>query len=105
MPAAVSLDYKIRTDFYVKVLCENKNKPELKCKGSCQMRRAMRNGSKAADEFTGQFKLAPATSEIISTTIVDPIVVVEQLVVRKISHPEKGYDEPHVSTCWQPPCV
>lgn len=33
----IVLDYEINKDYIAKVLCENKNRPQLKCKGKCQM--------------------------------------------------------------------
>lgn len=105
IPTAITLDYKIRNDFYVKVLCENKNKPELKCKGACQIRRAMKNGSKAADEFTSQFKLAPATIETSHFFPFEPITFSEFVDIIQVSHPVSGYAEPALGSSWQPPCV
>ncbi len=31
------LDYAVRYDHYKSVLCENKERPELKCNGKCQL--------------------------------------------------------------------
>lgn len=33
----IVMDYEINKDYIAKVLCENKNRPQLKCKGKCQM--------------------------------------------------------------------
>ncbi len=36
-PALPVLDYTINYGVYVNILCENKDKPELHCKGTCQL--------------------------------------------------------------------
>lgn len=33
----ILLEYRVNQDYIAKVLCENKTKPELKCKGKCQL--------------------------------------------------------------------
>ncbi|WP_066404272.1 hypothetical protein [Flavisolibacter tropicus] len=33
----IVLDYQINKDYIARVLCENKNRPKLKCNGKCQM--------------------------------------------------------------------
>ncbi|HCS19098.1 MAG TPA: hypothetical protein DIW47_00795 [Bacteroidetes bacterium] len=35
--ALVLADYGMRYSYYAEVLCENKDKPELKCNGMCQL--------------------------------------------------------------------
>lgn len=34
---AIIIDYVVNKDFIANTLCENKEKPELKCHGKCQM--------------------------------------------------------------------
>lgn len=36
-PLAPILDYKVNRDFFAEVLCINKSKPELNCKGQCAL--------------------------------------------------------------------
>jgi hypothetical protein len=33
----IVLDYMVNKEYIARVLCENKNRPQLKCKGKCQM--------------------------------------------------------------------
>lgn len=33
----ILLEYRVNQDYIARVLCENKTKPELKCKGKCQL--------------------------------------------------------------------
>jgi hypothetical protein len=36
-------NYLVQYKYYVEVLCENKNKPELKCNGKCQLAKELKN--------------------------------------------------------------
>lgn len=46
-PAIPFLEYVINYDYIVKELCENKEKPELKCNGKCHLAKQL---AKAAEE-------------------------------------------------------
>jgi len=48
-------DYLYRYDYYVNVLCENKEKVELKCNGTCHLAKEL----KAADEKPGSPEIPP----------------------------------------------
>lgn len=39
------LDYVINYDYITKELCENKEKPELKCNGKCHLKKELANAS------------------------------------------------------------
>lgn len=42
-PAIPFLEYVINYDYIVKELCENKEKPELKCNGKCHLAKQLAN--------------------------------------------------------------
>lgn len=46
-PAIPFLEYIVNYDYIVKELCENKEKPELKCNGKCHLAKQL---AKAAEE-------------------------------------------------------
>lgn len=46
----VLADFVVRTDYYANVLCENKDKPERKCNGKCQLAKTTENEN--IDDFT-----------------------------------------------------
>jgi hypothetical protein len=39
---AILTDYVIQYRYYVEVLCDNKNKPELKCNGKCHLAKQLK---------------------------------------------------------------
>lgn len=41
--AGVFIRFKINQDFYARVLCINKEKPELKCHGKCQLKKQLKS--------------------------------------------------------------
>lgn len=47
-PLLPLLDYGLRYDYYAEVLCENKDKPELHCNGTCKLAQML----KAQEEAT-----------------------------------------------------
>ncbi|MFK7969799.1 MAG: hypothetical protein AB8F95_05500 [Bacteroidia bacterium] len=46
-PAIPLIDYGIRYDYYANVLCENKDRPELKCNGTCKLAQLMKASEEA----------------------------------------------------------
>lgn len=44
----ILLEYRVNQDYIAKVLCENKSKPELKCKGKCQLMKQLDAAEKEA---------------------------------------------------------
>ena len=42
MKVIIWADFKINQDYIAKTLCENKLKPKLKCKGNCQLMKALK---------------------------------------------------------------
>jgi len=53
------VNYMAQYDYYKTVLCENKNKPELKCNGTCQLAKELKAAEKPVEVPT-----VPASLEI-----------------------------------------
>ncbi len=48
--AGVFIRFKINQDFYARVLCINKEKPELKCHGKCQLKKQLKAAEQKSNE-------------------------------------------------------
>jgi hypothetical protein len=46
-PVLPLIDYALRYDYYAQVLCENRDKPELKCNGTCKLAQLMKASEEA----------------------------------------------------------
>lgn len=46
----VYLNYYVNYDYYVNVLCENKDKPEKKCNGKCHLKKQLEQQKPVNDE-------------------------------------------------------
>lgn len=46
-PVLPIMDYMLRYDYYANVLCENRDKPELKCNGTCKLAQLMKASEEA----------------------------------------------------------
>ena len=46
-PVLPLIDYALRYDYYAHELCENKDKPELKCNGTCKLAQLMKASEEA----------------------------------------------------------
>ena len=42
LKVGISINYLVQYKYYVEVLCENKNKPELKCNGKCHLAKELK---------------------------------------------------------------
>ena len=54
----IMLEFKINFSYVASVLCENRDKPEMHCKGKCQLRKQLekdqqqeKNGTSAKEKF------------------------------------------------------
>lgn len=48
--------YSINIEYIINELCENKDKPELKCEGKCYLKKKMNEADKAEKQATEIFK-------------------------------------------------
>ncbi len=55
-------NYLYQYDYYINVLCENKDKPELKCNGTCHLAKELKvvDEKESAPELPAQVKVEPA---------------------------------------------
>ena len=55
-------NYLYQYDYYVNVLCENKEKPELKCNGTCHLAKELKvvDEKESCPELPAQVKVEPA---------------------------------------------
>jgi hypothetical protein len=49
---AVLVHYACNVEYYATVLCENISKPEMKCKGTCKLRKELNSIDKSTDNGT-----------------------------------------------------
>jgi len=68
-------NYIYQYDYYVNVLCENKEKPELKCNGTCHLAKELKvvEEKESCPELPAQVKIEPAlfyqqVEEVVLTT-------------------------------------
>jgi hypothetical protein len=52
-PVSPYLEYTINKDFIAKVLCINKDKPELKCNGKCHLTKQLKKASDTNEKKRG----------------------------------------------------
>lgn len=97
------VDYYVRLEYYSTVLCENKEKPELKCNGKCQIKHFINDNygeSKKPTLPPSQFKF--------EALITDPSVKNDYKYLVKASSFNIFYDkliveEGVIFRVWQPP--
>ena len=80
-PAFPFLEYALDYEYISTVLCENKDKPELKCNGKCYLMQALAEASeKEADQkkksTTSTIELLPFIIEVSEITI--PVLIAEE---------------------------
>jgi hypothetical protein len=59
------LDYVANYDYIAKILCENKEKPELKCNGKCHLMKEMAKASENEKPLSQDKKSSIQESEIL----------------------------------------
>jgi len=99
--------YQVNKDYIAKNLCENRNKPQMKCCGKCYLRKQL----KKADNNNTPARHVPGKSE--RSEIVD-FVLPGKIVVQRIFDPLSTADWPTVggspladfaSSVFHPPSV
>jgi hypothetical protein len=65
--ALLILDYQVNKDYIAKNICENRNRPEMKCEGRCYLCKKLRKEEKKDQE--NPERTAAAQSEVISTDL------------------------------------
>ena len=73
-------NYLYQYDYYVNVLCENKEKPELKCNGTCHLAKELKvvDEKESCPELPAQVKVEPAlfyqeVEEVVFATLQERI--------------------------------
>ena len=56
MKAIIWADFKINQDYIAKNLCENRTKPKLKCKGNCQLMKALKKEAAQEQQSNNSLK-------------------------------------------------
>ena len=64
-PVFPLLDYIANYDYITKVLCENKEKPQLKCNGKCHLMKEMANQSEKETPLQNSKKVTTSESEFL----------------------------------------
>jgi hypothetical protein len=64
-PILPVLDYMINYDYIVKELCENKEKPEMKCNGKCQLMKGLADASETENSSLPTEKKHQSSVEIL----------------------------------------
>lgn len=59
-PVMPLLDYALRYDYYAQVLCENRDRPELKCNGTCKLAQLMKASEEAYQAIPNSSKTMEA---------------------------------------------
>jgi len=69
-PVLPFLEYQLHYDYIIKELCENKNKPELKCNGKCYLAKQL---AKAAEQENNDKNTANTHKKNIEILFIEPI--------------------------------
>lgn len=59
------LDYVVNYDYITKVLCENKEKPELQCNGKCHLMKELAKESENEKPIQNNKKIASSDFEVL----------------------------------------
>ncbi len=92
----ILLDYRMHQDYVAQVLCENREKPQLLCKGQCQLRKklAAENADASAHESTPKKVQFAEVLFVTATDLVQaaPVVTTDRLHVNR--YQLRKYDTP-----------
>ncbi|MBS4059307.1 MAG: hypothetical protein KG029_02800 [Bacteroidetes bacterium] len=55
--SVILINFRINQEYIARVLCENKDKPELKCNGNCQLTKQLKEEEQKQQQLPPQLKL------------------------------------------------
>ncbi|WP_317174601.1 hypothetical protein [Flavobacterium sp. J49] len=67
-------DYIVNYDYIAKVLCENKNKPEMKCNGKCQLMKELAKASEQEKPIAPSKKIQIQETEVLFFQEINPML-------------------------------
>ncbi|MCZ4409506.1 hypothetical protein O3Q51_11845 [Cryomorphaceae bacterium 1068] len=97
-------NYLYQYDYYVNVLCENKEKPELKCNGTCHLAQELKvvEEKESSPELPAQVKVEPP----LFYQEVEEVLI--SVINEQITYPESSashYISPFLKASLPPPRV
>jgi hypothetical protein len=94
--------YIVDYHYYVTVLCENKDRPELKCNGTCHLAKEIKASEENADapELARQISYEPAFFQSLQE-YAQPIIQVSK--EKRGDFTRITYSDPHLSLQLPPP--
>lgn len=74
--------YNINIEYIITELCENKDKPELKCNGKCYLKKKLSKANEAEKQTTGLLKQSELTAFISNSYKQESIKYIEITLLR-----------------------
>nr|WP_246223785.1 hypothetical protein [Fulvivirga kasyanovii] len=62
------VDYEVNKDFIAKVLCINRDKPELKCNGKCYLAKKLKKAKKQQEDQNAELQQVSFTLAVTALT-------------------------------------
>jgi hypothetical protein len=79
--SVILINFRINQEYIARVLCENKEKPELKCNGNCQLTKQLKKEEQKQQQLPPQLKIR----EVIQIVSEQLDSLIENLECRKNS--------------------
>jgi hypothetical protein len=100
---AVVINYAVEYEYYVKVLCENRDKPELRCNGTCHLSKELRAAEDPATppEIPGIAKIE--IQPFLSRTLAAQAVIVLERSQTLASFQVSLWENPFLAISLPPP--
>lgn len=107
MKVAVSIDFVIHQDYIAKNLCENRDKPELQCDGTCVFMEKLKLNDTEPEK--SKMPVEVIAFELSSFLLCPRFTTTAKLIPVKSSHPVPAscnlYSDPFPEEIFHPPCL
>jgi hypothetical protein len=110
--ALVMIDWKVNQDFITARYCVNKNKPELKCNGQCQLAKKLRKieneinllDSKGSNQSKKEFKTKQAEFTLLKPAFITLTIPIQSILKNTNSYYIDHYEFIFNNSIDHPPC-
>jgi len=69
----ILINFKINQEYIARVLCENKDKPEMKCNGKCHLNKQLKADEQKQTQLPPQVKLKEVLQIAVETLRLNPV--------------------------------
>lgn len=104
---AIVLDYAARYEYYANVLCVNKQKKEMHCKGACQVKKNLAAVDKTSKETPILPSLLKEKTELIciGTDFINPAIFIAPIEKSADQFLKEKYSAHHLTVPTPPPSL